>query len=225
MADIKGALRNIPEKQKSEERANEGQKGYLRSFGYFSEKVIKDLGMLQAAYLIEQAELIKRDGSARIDTSRKKPRKLGALVGLIVLCGILALAILIGKKFLGSGTDGAATRSESKTEGGLPEAPGNAWGREGSKMETEQKAADPITEPRPDSGGKSLDLSMIEYPATVLATKAFTLLNKEGKETPIPVGTTIEIADRTDLGTLKMQIDGELFVGNETKLAGNVELK
>ena len=92
-------------------------------------------------------------------------------------------------------------------------------------MEGARKTEDPITEPLPDSGGKSLDLATIEYPATVLSTKGFSLLNHEGKETPIPVGTMIEIADRTDLGTLKMQIDGELFVGNESRLAGNVELK
>jgi hypothetical protein len=225
MADIKGALRNIPEKQKGEERANEGQKGYLRSFGYFSELVIKDLGVHQASYLVDQAELIKAEGSANIDLSRKKPRKLGGLVRLVVLCAILGLAIVIGKKFLGSGTDGAATHSESQTEGGLPEVSGNVGGQKESKMEGGQKRADPITELRPDSGGKSPDLAMIEYPATVLSTKGFSLLNQEGKETPIPVGTMIEIAERTDLGTLKMQIDGELFVGNESRVAGNVELK
>ncbi len=225
MADIMRALRNIPEKQKGEERANEGQKAYLRTFGYFSEKVIKDLGVLQAAYLVDQAELIKADGSANIDTSRKKPRKLGGLVRLVVLCAILGLAIVIGKKFLGPRTDGATTRSESKTEGSLPEASGNAGGQKESRMEGGQKRADPITEPRPGSSGKSLDLATIEYPATVLATKSFSLLNPEGKETPIPVGTMIEIAERTDLGTLKMQIDGELYVGNESRLAGNVELK
>ncbi|QTN31654.1 hypothetical protein HZ994_04725 [Akkermansiaceae bacterium] len=225
MADIKGALRNIPEKQTGEEPADEGQKGYLRSFGYFSEKLIKDLGALQASYLIDQAELIKAEGSANIDLSGKKSGKLGGLVRLIVLCAVLILAIVIGKKFLGSGTDDQATRSESQTDKSLPEVSGNAGGQEGSQMEGAQKTEDPITEPQPDSGWKSLDLATIEYPATVLCTKGFSLLNHEGKETPIPVGTMIEIADRTDLGTLKMQIDGELFVGNESRVAGNVELK
>ena len=225
MADIKSALRNIPEKQAGEEPANEGQKGYLRGFGYFSENLIKDLGLLQASYLVDQAELIKAEGSANIDISQQKTHKLGGIMRLIVLLAVLVVAVVMGRKFLDSGSDDATTHSEFQSEENIPGIPNQGGGQKANKKDGSTGVADPDAELRPESEEESLDLAVIQYPATVLTTKGFNLLNKEGKETPIAVGTTIKIADRSDLGTLTMEIDGELFVGNETRIDGKIELK
>ena len=221
MADIKRALRNIPEKQPGEEPANEGQKGYLRSFGYFSEKLIKDLGILQAAYLVDQADLIKEEGSANIDTSQKRPPKLGGFVRLIFLLGVLLLVAVLVRNFLNSEKDDPINNSDSKIEASIPE--GSV--KEAIKKTRPEGQAAPVPGQISEAVEKTLDLAVIQYPAIVVTTEKFELLNKEGKETPISVGTTINIVKRSDLGTLKMEVGGELFVGNESRLIGKVELK
>jgi len=225
MADIKRALRNIPEKQAGEEPANEGQKGYLRRFGYFSEKLIKDLGTLQSSYLIDQAELIKEEGSANIDASQKKPRKLIGFVRLIFLLAVLFLVIVMGRKFLKSGNEDATNHSESESERSIPEDPEKAGEQKATeKLEPEGQAA-PATGQLSESVGKSSNLALIQYPVIVVASESFDLLNNEGKETPIAAGTPIKLVKRSELGTLTMEIGGKLFVGNESRLLGKIRLE
>jgi hypothetical protein len=201
MADIKSALRNIPDMQRREERASVQQLNSLRSFGYFSEEMIKGLGTLQASYLIEQAHLIKEDGSARIDAANQKPRKKAGFGTLVFLVLLATLAIVLVRKYGETAKDDPSRGTETQREEISPDI----------SKEAER--------------AKPLNLAEIQYPATVQTTKLFSLSNKEGKETPIALGTTIEIIERSDLGTLKMEIDGELFVGNESRIDGSIELK
>lgn len=221
MADIKKALRNIPEKQPGEESANEGQKGYLRSFGYFSEKLIKDLGVLQASYLIDQADLIKAEGSANIDASPKRPGRLGGFVRLILFLGVLALLFVVWKRFLKPEISDALDATVPKTEVAGSDVSNQSVERETSP----QDRPDLVSEQTPEPVDEALDLASIQYPALVVTTQDFALLNKEGKETPIEIGTTIKIVERSELGTLKMEIGGELFVGNESRIIGKIKLK
>lgn len=225
MADIKSALKNIPDKQPKEERASDQQLAYLRSFGYFSEKLIKGLGAGQASYLIDQALLIKEDGSARIDASNHKTRKKGGCGILVFLLVVGILVIVMVKKWSGSGNDNPGREFEPQREEISREIPKEAGTPKASeRIEPVESVAQ--TEKLPsESEATPLKLAEIQYPVTVQTTKLFSLFNKEGKETPIAPGTTIEIIERSDLGTLKMEIDGELFVGNESRIAGSIELK
>jgi hypothetical protein len=220
MADIKSALRNIPEKQPGEEAANEGQKGYIRSFGYFSEKLIKNLGSLQAAYLADQADLIKKEGSANIDIYQKKPRKLGKPIIIVVLLGLIALVHFKGKELFGPKADGLDQPAGRQSEAPKPEVPK----REGTRKEPRSEVS-PVPAPVPEAPEMPLDLASVQYPAVVVATGPFVLLNSEGKETPIAAGTLIRVAKRSELGTLTMEINGALFVGNESRLVGKVRLQ
>lgn len=62
-----------------------------------------------------------------------------------------------------------------------------------------------------------------EFPVSVNTTQPLSLLNKDGKDTPIPPGSTIKIVSRAEKGTLTMEINGAVFVGNESRLAGKVK--
>lgn len=220
MADIKSALRNIPEKQPGEEPANEGQKGYLRSFGYFSEKTIKELGALQATYLADQADLIKREGSANIDIHQRKPRKLARPIIIVVLLGLIALVHFKGKELFNRKADVLADPAARESEAPAPEVPKSAGDRKAS-----DSRADPAPVPAPEVPEKPLDLAAVQYPAILVATDPFVLLNSAGKETTIAVGTLIKVVKRSELGTLTMEIDGALFVGNESRLVGKIRLE
>ena len=210
MANIKKAIRNIPERQPDEEPVSQRQIGYLRSFGYFSEKLIKNLGVWQASYLIDQAKLIKEEDSATQNKSRKK----GGCGTLIFFLLVLFLVIGIVSKCPESENDNPSNDSESKSEVANSENP----------VKPEGQAA-PVPEQISEVVEKSLDLTVIQYPVTVVTTEKFELLNEVGKETPISEGTIINIESRSDLGTLKMTIGGELFVGNESRMIGKIELK
>ena len=220
MADIKSALRNIPERKPGEEPANEGQKGYLRSFGYFSEKIIKELGASQAAYLADQADLIKKEGSANIDIYQKKPRILGKLIVIVVLLGLIALVHFKGKELFGPKADGLEQPAGRQSEAPKPDVPNREVTRNEPRSEVK-----PVPAPVQEAPEKPLDLASVKYPAVVVATDPIGLLNSAGKETPIAVGTLIRIAKRSELGTLTMEINGALFVGNESRLFGKVRLQ
>jgi len=187
MADIKSALRKIPEMQTGEEPANEGQKGYLRSFGYFSEKLIKGLGALQAAYLADQADLIKQEGSANIDIYQRKPRKLGRFLGIIFLLGVIVLLLFKGRDFLQSKDEGLADPAGHQSEVSDPEVLKRDEERKASKNVEPESQVNPV----PEAPGKTLDLASVQYPAIVVVTDPFGLLNSAGKETPVLTCQTI----------------------------------
>lgn len=210
--------------QVAEEPANEGQKAYLRTFGYFSEKMIKGLGNLQAAYLIDQAESIKEEGSASLDSQLRTRRKSGR-GRLIVLLAVLVLVTAVAGYLSKREKDETAIHPEPN---GGEFAPGDPHsGKEGNVIKKAKPGtqADPIPEEVPAPDAKPLELAVIEFPATVVTTEEIKLLNSEGKETAIAADTPIKIAKRSELGTLTMDIGGELFVGNESRLLGKVRLE
>lgn len=67
-------------------------------------------------------------------------------------------------------------------------------------------------------------LEGVPLPCTLIVTEQTSLLNIAGKETAIPVGTTIKVLTRKSLGSLGAEIKGAQFVGNESRLAGKVKL-
>lgn len=66
-------------------------------------------------------------------------------------------------------------------------------------------------------------LESVSLPCTVIVTEEFSLMNSAGKETSIPVGTSIRVLSRKKLGSLETQIKGATYVGNESRLAGKVK--
>jgi len=71
---------------------------------------------------------------------------------------------------------------------------------------------------------KLISVENIPLPVLVIVTDPVELLNATGKDVPIPVDTVIKIKNRTSHGTLTMEIDGAMFVGNEERLAKKVRL-
>jgi hypothetical protein len=69
----------------------------------------------------------------------------------------------------------------------------------------------------------SLQLEMIDLPTTLIATEPISLLNAAGKEVSMPANTRINVTKRTGHGTLTMEINGALFVGNESRILGKVK--
>ena len=67
-------------------------------------------------------------------------------------------------------------------------------------------------------------LEGVPLPCTLIVTEQASLLNTAGKETTIPVGTTIKVLTRKGLGSLGTEIKGAQFIGNESRLAGKVKL-
>jgi len=63
----------------------------------------------------------------------------------------------------------------------------------------------------------------VNLPVTVITTEAFDLLNQEGKETAIPVGSIVSVEKRGEKGALTTHIKGALFVGSELRLSGKVK--
>lgn len=61
-------------------------------------------------------------------------------------------------------------------------------------------------------------------PLILITTDVFSLLDKSGKETVIPIGTKITIVKRRPQGTLEIYIDADLYVGNESRILGKYRI-
>jgi hypothetical protein len=88
----------------------------------------------------------------------------------------------------------------------------------------------PETKPLTTLPYKSRILDSIEgirLPCTVrvMTFQSVNLLNAAGKEISLPENTIITINKRSDNGTLTMQINGALYVGNETRLSKKIMLR
>lgn len=66
-------------------------------------------------------------------------------------------------------------------------------------------------------------LEGIALPAVIVTTEEVTLRNSTGKEVALPKETNIKVTSRSTLGTLSMEIKGNLFVGNESRISGKVK--
>ncbi len=68
-------------------------------------------------------------------------------------------------------------------------------------------------------------LEDVPLPTAVTVIEPITLLNATGKETAIPLDTVIMVEKRSSSGTLTMQINGALHVGNESRILQKVKLR
>ena len=222
MSSINAAIAGIPEKKPGEEAATEGQRTHLRSFGMFSESTIRELGVWQASYLIGKAADIRaaeNHAADLADTGSGAKTRYGFLLVLLLIAGSLVWA---AKHFsvypfeAKPGDEASQIRIEPHGESGnvKPSATGN------------QQRAEPAPETGETPANKSRALKSLEgldFPLPLVVVKPFELLNKLGKETTIAADTVITVVKRTEKGTLTMEINGETFVGNESRLSGKVE--
>jgi hypothetical protein len=162
----------------------------------------------------------------------KKRSCLGCFLKLIVLAiiGFLALAIL--GYFLDKGVD---KNSEKASDQSNSSSVTNAGERSPKPNSVEIAAGDVVSA---DQGASRSSGNPVKIPARVsspfenkdfplhlIVTEEVNLLNKVGKEVAIKKGAVIRIDKRSDSGTLTLSLNGELFVGNETRLIGKVELR
>jgi len=69
-----------------------------------------------------------------------------------------------------------------------------------------------------------ITLEGIALPVTLEVIAPFNLMDATGKETSIPVDTSVLVEKRSPSGTLTMKIGGNLYVGNESRLAKKVRM-
>jgi hypothetical protein len=224
MADVKRAIRGLPPRGANEPPATERQKGFVRSFGYFTERLIQSLGIEQASYLINEAIAI-RDQGRYDDRWYRVPRKHYGCGSLILIIVVIATVTGIASHFLSSNSSSPSdlTESESKPaakerrEKPTPSMKSHVNGHGVSENQFAPAVVQPIETP-------SLNFEIMEFPVVVVTNDKVDLLNQEGKETPIGVGTSIKIMKRTPAGTLTMEIDGKLFFGNEARFLKKIRM-
>jgi hypothetical protein len=149
---------------------------------------------------------------------------------LIVPVAAIVMLILLPISFLWMRRGVVADHSAAATEirevkGGSDSAPPKPARPEAKQTKPEAQATKPETEvakPETEPSG-ILSLDGMVLPITLVTTAPITFLNAEGKETAIPAGSVIKIAKRSDKGTMTMQINGALYVGNEMRLSGKVK--
>jgi hypothetical protein len=231
VSHLKSILKGIPPRQPSEEPASQKQLGYLRSFGYFSEKQISNLGMWQASYLIDKAVAMREietereiKGSERLSARTTRGNGSGCL---------LLIAVIVGGFFL--------IRSCSKTEDTNTGTEVTELPQPHIKLdpvataEPKDQEVDPKIKPREEpelipletAEPLSTEINSFEqmtFPVSVIVTKPITLLDRTGKDTLIPADSTLKIVSRGKKGTLTVDWNGVVFVGNEDRLFLKVKL-
>lgn len=228
------AIKGMPPREAEEPPASESQLVHLRSFQIFSESTVRELGVLQASYLIDQAKQIREYEEAE-KLSAAKQHKARGLGSLVILVMILGAVFWGGKQYMGSlsgpashdpkqsveaGTASSTqeTQGPETPEGGHPHGVVNSPPSTGGSDSEEKKPA-----LSPDLN-ELTTFAGLDLPMTVRVAESLDLLNKVGKETTIPVGAIITIEERKNLGSLTMKIEGEMFVGNESRLLHKVRL-
>lgn len=234
MNPIITAIKGMPPREAEEPAASESQLVHLRSFQIFSESTVRDLGVLQASYLIDQAKKIQEyEEAEKISAAKRNSKRgLGSLVALVLILGAVFWG---GKQYLGSVGQPPSPDSVQRVETGASPSTGKTQGA----VIPEEGHPQGVVDSTPSSAGaiggdKKTQLSPdlyelttfagLELPMSVRVVEALDLLNKVGKETTIPVGAIITIEERKNLGSLTMKIDGEVFVGNESRLLHKVRL-
>lgn len=234
MPSVKRALLGIPPKQPNEEPASERQIGYLRSFGYFTEKTILSLGMWQASYLIEQAIQIRESEKGAHD-QQLEPRKGKSSPGFAKWVVLFVVAFLVffgvGKLLMSRAGDSEPHSKEIPLPFSSQVTPKE--GTPTAKAETAPPPAAPPVVPPPPKVIEDIDpvsgvvrkLASTLLPVTIETVDEISLRDEAGKETPIPPGVALQINKRTPGGTLTLVSSGKTYVGNEDRLLGKVRIK
>lgn len=228
------AIKGMPPREAEEPAASESQLVHLRSFQIFGESTVRELGVLQASYLIDQAKrILEYEEAQKISAAKQNTKRgLGSLVVLVLILGAIFWG---GKQYMGSLSGPTSPDPESRAEAGAspsskearePVTPdeGHPHGVKDSAPSTAGEiGGDKKVQLSPDLNGLTT-FAGLELPMSVRVVEALDLLNKVGKETTIPIGAIIMIEERKNLGSLTMKIEGETFVGNESRLLHKVRL-
>ena len=217
--------KGLPSRQPGEGPATDDQLGYLRSLADIDEDELQALGKWQASHLItklvEDRDSGERDHGARTHS----------IGGLFKLVFVLILAFIGWKGF--SFVRDSMANSSSATTDVIPTVATTPARH--TLPPKRPLTAESLIEPlKPKESelpaiqippGTLATLEDTTLPALLVTSEEITLRNSTGKEVTIPTGTGINVTDRTTHGTLTMQIGGALFVGNESRISGKVELK
>jgi len=166
-----------------------------------------------------------------IGGQKSKSSNVGCLLILVVL---IILAAGTGRNFLPSnGTHPAGAPKPTKNE--------TASGRdistpinEGNPRNTVEIPAESPVEPAKKTDLKSPTIEVahqkletlegMTLPMTMITTNEVVLRDKTGKEVAVPTGSNIKVFTRSERGTLSMEINGAVFVGNESRILGKMKL-
>ena len=228
------AIKGMPPREAEEPAASESQMVHLRSFQIFGETTLRDLGVLQASYLIDQAKQIREyEEEEKISAAKQNTKRgFGSVVVLVLILGAIFwggkqyMDSLSGPPAPGSGQSVEPGASPSTKETQKPETPegGHPQGVVNSALSTGETVSE-VKKPTLSPDLHELTtFAGLELPMTVRVIESLDLLNKVGKETTIPVGAIITIEERKNLGSLTMKIGAEGFVGNESRLLHKVRL-
>ena len=140
----------------------------------------------------------------------------------VIAIGMLALAVL---RVIVSREHGEPHTTSSQTPATPHELNANPPPAPPSQTETA-----PLPMPAPQTSTEPATavpatLEFVVLPVTLVSTEAFSLLDIEGKETVIPAGSVIKVLKRGKMGSLTTEINKGTFVGNESRLAGKVNLR
>lgn len=167
-------------------------------------------------------------------------------------CGlVLLLVVFFGWRSCGGDSNNGTSATDPKiTSNGYEEVtdtapmrPTTSKGTSGNSGATGQvtppkEEAGEVIEPKdepletPDIEEKSeypslylKSLENVPLPAILIVSQPVGILDATGKEVMIPLDTVIKVSKRSGSGTLTMEINGDLFVGNENRLSGKVRLR
>lgn len=217
MAKAKHKSDGIPPRQPGEEPATANQIEYLKSLADFNDADLKALGRHQASWLIEKTKEARELAKSGKTATRKS--RLGLLIIAAVVLGLAAW----GHKLPGLWNKWMNPETPVQSTSGKPNPPSPP--RTGNVPKEIENALDtPVVPDTADTAPSPplATLANLPLPATLTVIEPVSLLNATGKEATFPVDTRITVENRSASGTLTMKIEGELFVGNESRLAGKV---
>lgn len=223
MKRIKDVVQAMPEKVAGEGVATDGQVVWLRSTGYFSEALLADLSLSQAAYLMEKA--------AEIQASGEDPKggRRGGGVPMVAAGGgglkiLVLFAVLAGGGYLafqrwgGEVPNLASLPGVGKEVAAEPTRPIVAGESEARKGGNAEEAGRPVA----PQDSRVRDFGRLVFPAVLSVEEEVSMLDASGKETVLAVGSEVKVSARGGKGTLTVECDGKVYVGNEARLAGKV---
>ncbi len=222
MSKEKYNVRTIPAKQLGEEPASENQISYLRLLTDMSESDLQSLGKWQASTLIDIAVHF-RDSQSRAASGPSKSGVIGKIVILIVL---LAGGWTGYTYITGGSTESLVSAAKPSGKTAAPHGSSKPVRQPAEVTGTPAESSNAEIPSRPAaSTGTLTTLEGLVLPVQLLATEGITLRDPTGMEVSLPAETTIKVTSRSDHGTLSMEINGALFVGNESRIAGKVKLE
>jgi hypothetical protein len=218
MAKAKHKGDGIPPRQPGEEPATANQLEYLKSLADFNDADLKALGKYQASWLIEKTKEARELAKSGKSTTRKSP------LGLFTIATVFLGLALWGPNLPKLWNQWMNPETPIQSTSGKPNPPSPP--RTGNVPKEIENAPD--TPALPDAADTApspplATLANLPLPATLTVIDPVSLLNATGKEVTFPVDTLITVENRSAAGTLTMKIEGELFVGNESRLAGKVK--